>query len=678
MTTPQGLAVSAAHDAAQAHLLNTGLAEVTGIYTATITPTTLDSPEYPKLAAASVAKTRAKSVEVSKAFYGALRTAETGAAGLKVPFVVPTPGSPAAALLETSMLVTGPVAVKTALRNGASMQEALGTGLKRTIGAATRHVEGGARDANRLASFHDPLAHGWARRSGGIPCSFCAMLVSRGPVYSSAGTGSFKSHDFCHCKAVAFFGSDSGWTSQSSEYRDLWQAAKKNPDPNVTFASLYNARYPKTKKPSDVHAEAISQDSIHTTTLRAAAEAEALAAEKAAILAAEEAAAAAAAAAAEAEAIAAAEAKRVADEILEAAHVKALALKKKWEGKPAPVAPVLPPRPTGTLPKMRDQWLADVTARYDAIGTGKAFSSSYNYSYVLKAQAGDTSALDYLLAGKYVDDDLYQRAKALWKMPDVLDPADEIAYKSALRSFKVMTTRHSRYTEEWRSVNGVTTSPLKGLDGAREFTDTASALRWAKDNLYAHAPGPEREALRHYTGSGYRTWNAALRKTADRSTVPKGYETHTRNADAAMDRSVFPEDVIVLRGSQWDEFHFPGLSSRTQSIPPPDPSSLIGTVQTQHGYMSTSVGTHSAFGGTVNMKVRVPAGHKGSFVDPFSMNQGENEVFLERSTNLFIHDVYKNTNGRGGWVVECEVLPAGTSPADFAGHSPVKRSGSRL
>lgn len=262
MTTPQGLAVSAAHDAAQARLLDRGLAELALAFTSTLDGRDLDASSrvYVPTAAEIVRRNRLASAQVATDFYAALRATETADLLDPEPYTPILPEQPSEAVLRTSLTVTGPVTAKSNVAKGLAIEAALEVALTRTLGAATRHIEGAARDVTRVNSARDPLSGGWVRRSGGVPCSFCAMLISRGPVYSE-GTSGFKAHDHCHCKAVAFFGSDTGWTAQSREFREIYDLAKKHPDPNVTFESLYRARYPKTKKPADVRDEAYRSQS---------------------------------------------------------------------------------------------------------------------------------------------------------------------------------------------------------------------------------------------------------------------------------------------------------------------------------------------------------------------------------------------------------------------------------
>lgn len=78
-------------------------------------------------------------------------------------------------------------------------------------GAATtvsRHVKSGARRQVVGLSLVDAQSVGWARTSGGTTsCSFCLMLISRGPVYRSReSAGDMKSfHNRCDCVVAPVF-----------------------------------------------------------------------------------------------------------------------------------------------------------------------------------------------------------------------------------------------------------------------------------------------------------------------------------------------------------------------------------------------------------------------------------------------------------------------------------------
>lgn len=71
------------------------------------------------------------------------------------------------------------------------------------IGGVTKRVANGARDVVMGTSLADPGARGWMRIGTG-ECDFCAMLVTRGAVYTESSV-EFAPHDHCHCGAAPAF-----------------------------------------------------------------------------------------------------------------------------------------------------------------------------------------------------------------------------------------------------------------------------------------------------------------------------------------------------------------------------------------------------------------------------------------------------------------------------------------
>ena len=80
--------------------------------------------------------------------------------------------------------------------NGESFQSLI-------AGGVTKRISNGARNVVTFNSIQDPSARGWMRTGAGN-CDFCAMLISRGAVYSEA-TVDFASHDWCNCGAAPAF-----------------------------------------------------------------------------------------------------------------------------------------------------------------------------------------------------------------------------------------------------------------------------------------------------------------------------------------------------------------------------------------------------------------------------------------------------------------------------------------
>lgn len=124
-------------------------------------------------------------------------------------------------------------------------------------GVATQLTDRGARRTTLRAVETDPQVAGWARVEGGAEsCAFCLMLISRGPVYTSADAAGLDAddvsaveiarqyqetgdrseldslqrrfHSFCDCQVVPVFDrSDWSGRSQYVEAEKRWIEASK-------------------------------------------------------------------------------------------------------------------------------------------------------------------------------------------------------------------------------------------------------------------------------------------------------------------------------------------------------------------------------------------------------------------------------------------------------------------
>ncbi|MER8116281.1 hypothetical protein [Streptomyces sp. NPDC094031] len=102
--------------------------------------------------------------------------------------------------------------------------------------AASRVAMNGGRSSNWTHMSRDRRALGYVRLSRtGTPCGWCAMLISRGPVYKSEKSALFndgdKYHDHCHCYAMPVWNRDqyqsSELTALSRQYEALWPKVTK-------------------------------------------------------------------------------------------------------------------------------------------------------------------------------------------------------------------------------------------------------------------------------------------------------------------------------------------------------------------------------------------------------------------------------------------------------------------
>jgi hypothetical protein len=196
---------------------------------------------------------RMQSVDRALSYYDSFRRAEIGQP-------LPNRGNyrglatPEPAAIKTSLLVTGPIGVKSRIGKGIDPRIAKAKAMVDVSGAASRHVLNGGRQLITEAVVKDDVALGFIRVTDDDPCAFCALLAARGPVYHSKDTayrttarskrGPGKEyHDHCGCSAEAVFSGDTEWPSRAKEFAQIYKDhAKGKPNPRKAFADAYEAQ----------------------------------------------------------------------------------------------------------------------------------------------------------------------------------------------------------------------------------------------------------------------------------------------------------------------------------------------------------------------------------------------------------------------------------------------------
>jgi hypothetical protein len=127
---------------------------------------------------------------------------------------------------------TAPASEVDALRDEANKRAGA-----RQAAAAERIAMNGGRSTLWSLAERDKRAIGYVRLSRtGTPCGWCAMLISRGPVYRSEESATHKGaasygdgdlyHDNCHCYALPIFSPEqyagSALFALNREYAELW------------------------------------------------------------------------------------------------------------------------------------------------------------------------------------------------------------------------------------------------------------------------------------------------------------------------------------------------------------------------------------------------------------------------------------------------------------------------
>lgn len=212
------------------------------------------APEWLRLSTLTIAEHRLESARLAARYYEQLRTVELpGAESYRARVLDSVPEAAADEAIRSSLIVTGPVAIKKATHritnlaevdSPAAAERALAkvheSALTQVEGAAVRHVLNGGRDLLREEGARDVRALAFARVSDGDPCYFCALMISRGFVYRTRdaagrnandrfeGPGLYKFHDKCACTVAPVFDRDTPASEQEAKYKALYEQARKN------------------------------------------------------------------------------------------------------------------------------------------------------------------------------------------------------------------------------------------------------------------------------------------------------------------------------------------------------------------------------------------------------------------------------------------------------------------
>lgn len=227
--TPEGQELTAQHRTAQLALRARALQDFLRIW-----PIWEEEEEsFARLVAVTVPLVGAYhqlSSALSGGYFDAFRKAE------KASGTAPALAAPALDrdMVITSLYVTGEGAMRKAVAAGKTPAAAKRSAFVQASGSMSRHIFSGGRETLALSTASDRAAGRWSRVTGDAPCAFCAMLASRGPVYLTEETGSFKAHDHCTCWGEPHY-EGAEWPGRAREFRRLWNKHAKGENPLNEF-----------------------------------------------------------------------------------------------------------------------------------------------------------------------------------------------------------------------------------------------------------------------------------------------------------------------------------------------------------------------------------------------------------------------------------------------------------
>ncbi len=155
----------------------------------------------------------------------------------------------------------------------------------------------------------------------------------------------------------------------------------------------------------------------------------------------------------------------------------------------------------------------------------------------------------------------------------------------------------------------------------------------------------ERRDLKYYTGSAYTEMNGHLRGL--RSSVSARVKSAIEGARQGMRPTTEP--LLLRRGTGLDQFKSIGLGRGDGSII----WGITGKTFKDEGFLSTSAGGRSAFGGEARLEIECPVGTPMAYVAPISNFPSENEMLLQAGLEYKVLNVRKEN---GVFVIRVRVV----------------------
>jgi len=247
-TTTAAATLSAAEQRATATLAGQYAALAYALWTRWSTPDDIDANwlRILDLLIPQILKGRSQAATTANVYYDRFRKLEMPSAPKFEPVDLPELQR---SVLETSLRVTGPVAFKKKMEkvSGRDLEPAVEKALVQKLfteageqmaAATMRHVAEGARQQVLENVKVDPVALGYLRVTKSTdPCFFCAMLASRGAVYTAesfkqadslfTGDGPAKAHDHCACTLEPVYSRNTELPDVSREAAEIWGASTR-------------------------------------------------------------------------------------------------------------------------------------------------------------------------------------------------------------------------------------------------------------------------------------------------------------------------------------------------------------------------------------------------------------------------------------------------------------------
>jgi hypothetical protein len=150
----------------------------------------------------------------------------------------------------------------------------------------------------------------------------------------------------------------------------------------------------------------------------------------------------------------------------------------------------------------------------------------------------------------------------------------------------------------------------------------------------------ERDAISSYSRSGYLKMNENLRLG---NYAPDSVKREISALHGFLDKCETQDELYLSRGVTKPALDkmFGGDGWRKNS------SSLVGSVFTDKGFVSTTPYQGGGFGGDVVMYIKAPKGTKGAYIKDFAASSEEKEFLIQSDTSFVVRNIVEEVDKWG-------------------------------
>ena len=150
----------------------------------------------------------------------------------------------------------------------------------------------------------------------------------------------------------------------------------------------------------------------------------------------------------------------------------------------------------------------------------------------------------------------------------------------------------------------------------------------------------ERDAISSYSRSGYLKMNENLRFG---NYAPDSVKREISALHGFLDKCETQDELYLSRGVTKPALDkmFGGYGWRKNS------SSLVGSVFTDKGFVSTTPYQGGGFGGDVVMYIKAPKGTKGAYIKDFAASSEEKEFLIQSDTSFVVRNIVEEVDKWG-------------------------------